>query len=54
MIGPSEIDDKFDPSKWENLGRLKGSETNAELMAKVNDLVDHVNYLVRFLIGNPE
>ena len=54
MIPTNEIDDKFDPNKWENISKLKESETNSELIEKVNELSDYVNYLFRFLIGKPE
>jgi hypothetical protein len=54
MIGPTEIDDKFDPSKWENITKLDGKETPEEVTAKINDVIDHVNYIFRFMIGAPE
>ena len=54
MIEQSEIDKNFDPAKWSNITRLKGTESQEELIAKINDAVDHINYLVRFLIGAPE
>ena len=54
MIDPNEIDQKFDPAKWSNITRLTGQESQAEVTAKINETIDHVNYLVRFLIGSPE
>ena len=54
MIDPNEIDDKFDSESWQNVSQLTGNETNEELVAKINELSDHVNYLFRFLICAPE
>ena len=54
MIGPNEIDDKFDQDKWENITNLDGTETPEEVTARINDMIDHVNYMFRFLIGAPE
>ena len=33
---------------------IKTNKKNEELVAKINELSDHVNYLFRFLIGAPE
>ena len=54
MIEPNEIDQNFDPAKWSNITRLTGQESQAEVTAKINETIDHVNYLFRFLIGLPE
>lgn len=54
MIEPREMDEKFDPAKWANVERLNGTETQSEIVAKINETIDHVNYLFRFLIGAPE
>lgn len=54
MIDTSGIDNKFDSDVWQDVAQLTGKETNEELIAKINELSDHVNYLFRFLIGAPE
>lgn len=54
MIPPNEIDDKFNSDTWSNISKLDGTETPEEVTAKINETIDHVNYLFRFLIGAPE
>ena len=54
MIDPNEIDAKFDSDNWNNITRLTGKESQEELTAKINEMIDHVNYLFRFLIGKPD
>lgn len=54
MIDPNEIDQRFDPAVWTNIVKLNGTETPEEVTAKINEVIDHVNYVFRFLIGAPE
>jgi hypothetical protein len=39
------------PENWEDITKLKATATNAEIIAKVNELTDIVNQVVKNTIG---
>ena len=53
-ITNDEIDSKFTPELWDDISRLDASASNEDIINKLNDLNDYVNYIMRFLIGATE
>lgn len=39
------------PENWQDITKLKATATNAEIIAKVNELTDIVNQVVKNTIG---
>jgi|TARA_R100000081_G_scaffold91820_2_gene71123 hypothetical protein len=53
-ITNDEIDSKFTPELWEDIDKLSASASNEDIINKLNDLTDYVNYLMRFIIGKTD
>ena len=53
-ITNDEIDSKFTPELWEDIDKLAASASNEDIINKLNDLTDYVNYLMRFIIGKTD
>ena len=48
------IDSKFNTEDWQDLDKIANDATSEETIAKVNELVEYVNYVMRFLIGKTD
>lgn len=46
-----EIDSKFTPELWEDISKLDTKASNEDIINKLNDLTDYLNYIMRFIIG---
>lgn len=48
------IDSKFTVEDWTDLDKIASDATDAETIAKVNELIEYINYVMRFLIGKTD
>ena len=53
-ITNDEIDSKFTPDLWEDIDKLDAAASNEDIVDKLNELTDYVNYLMRFVIGKTD
>ena len=53
-IKNEEIDSKFNTDLWEDIDKLDAATSNEDIINKLNDLTDYVNYIMKFLIGKTD
>ena len=49
-----DIDSKFSVDLWEDLNKIQSDPSDAEIINKVNELVEYTNFIMRFLIGKTD